>query len=174
MRSVQAAREGKLQMLIGGSREDFAKAEPLLKAMASDIHCVGEVGRASTLKLACNLLSATMMQAFTEYFVLARKAGIPFETMMEVLKVGPLDSQLFRYAEQTVVNPGGRPSFYLRHMLKDVNLAQELARQMDVPLPLTGEVRQMLVAAKNLGRGDEDFSAILDLMAEWSGVPVRG
>jgi 3-hydroxyisobutyrate dehydrogenase-like beta-hydroxyacid dehydrogenase len=174
MRSVQAAREGKLQMLVGGNRDDFAKAEPVLKAMASDIHYIGEIGKASTLKLALNLVMATMMQVFAEYFVLARKTGIPFETMMDVLKAGPLDSQLFRYAEQTVVNPGGRPSFLLKHMLKDVNLAMDLARQMDVPVPLTSEVRQMLVSAKNLNRGDEDFAALIDLMAGWAAVPMRG
>jgi 3-hydroxyisobutyrate dehydrogenase-like beta-hydroxyacid dehydrogenase len=173
-RSVQAARDGKLQMLIGGSREDFQKAEAILKAMASDIHYIGEIGKAETLKLALNLLAANMVQAFAEYFVLARKTGVPFETMMEVLKVGPLDSQLFRYMEQMVVNPGARPSFYLRHMLKDVNLALDLARQLDVPVPLTAGVRQMLTAAKNLGKGDEDFAALLELMAGWSGVPVRG
>jgi len=177
MRSVQAAREGKLQVLIGGSAEDFEKAKPVLAAIASDInqiHHIGEIGKAATMKLACNLLVAALMQVFTEYFVLARKAGIPFETMMEVLHAGPLDSQLFRYAEQTVVNPGGRPNFYLRHMLKDVNLTLELARQLDVPLPLTAAVRQMLAAAKNLGRGDEDFAAVLDMMAGWAAVPVRG
>jgi 3-hydroxyisobutyrate dehydrogenase-like beta-hydroxyacid dehydrogenase len=59
-------------------------------------------------------------------------------------------------------------------MLKDVNLTLDLARQLDVPLPLTAAVRQMLVAAKNLGRGDEDFATLLDLMAGWAGVPVRG
>jgi 3-hydroxyisobutyrate dehydrogenase len=174
MRSVQAAREGKLQMLIGGNREDFAKAEPLLKVMASDLHYIGEVGKASTMKLACNLLVATMMQAYAEYFVLARKSGIPFETLMEVLKVGPLDSPLFRYMEQVVVNPGARPSFYLKHMVKDLNMATDLARNLEVPIPLTAEVRQMLVAAKNQGRGDDDFASLLDLMAQWSGVPVRG
>jgi 3-hydroxyisobutyrate dehydrogenase-like beta-hydroxyacid dehydrogenase len=174
LRSVQAAREGKLQMLIGGSRADFAKAEPVLKTVASDIHYIGEIGKAVTLRLSCNMLVATLMQAFSEYFVLAKKGGVQFETMMEVLKASPLDSQLFRYAEQTIVNPGGRPNYYLKHMLKDVNLAQELARQLDVPLPLTAEVRQMLVAAKNTGRGDDDFATILDLMAGWAGVPVRG
>jgi 3-hydroxyisobutyrate dehydrogenase-like beta-hydroxyacid dehydrogenase len=174
MRSVQAAREGKLQMLVGGNREDFVKAEPLLKAVASDIHYIGEIGKAATMKLACNLLMAVMTQAFSECFVLARKTGIPFETMMEVLKVGPLDSPIYRYMEQVVVNPGARPSFYLKHMVKDVNLAQDLARNMDVPQPLMAQMRQMLVAAKNLGRGDDDFASMLDLMAQWAGVQVRG
>jgi 3-hydroxyisobutyrate dehydrogenase-like beta-hydroxyacid dehydrogenase len=174
MRSTQAARDGKLQMLIGGNRDDFAKAEPLLKVMASDIHYIGEIGKATTMRLACTLLVASMMQAYSEYFVLARKAGIPFETMMEVLKTGPLDSQLFRYMEQVVVNPGARPSFYLKHMVKDVNMATELARNMDVPMPTTAQVRQMLVVAKNLGRGDDDFASLLELMAQWSGVAMRG
>jgi 3-hydroxyisobutyrate dehydrogenase len=174
MRSVQAAREGKLQMLVGGNREDFVKAEPILKAVASDIHYIGEIGKAATMKLACNLLLAVMTQAFSEYFVLARKTGIPFETMMEVLKVGPLDSPIYRYMEQVVVNPGARPSFYLKHMVKDVNLAQDLARNMDVPQPLTAQMRQLLVAARNLGRGDDDFASMLDLMAQWAGVQVRG
>jgi 3-hydroxyisobutyrate dehydrogenase-like beta-hydroxyacid dehydrogenase len=174
MRSVQAAREGKLQMFVGGSQEDFLKAKPILDALACDIHHVGDIGKAATMKLACNLLVATTMQAFTEYFALARKSGIPFETMMEVLHAGPLDSQIMRYAEQAVVNPGGRPSFYLKHMLKDVNLAMDLARQLDVPVPLTAMTRQMLAAAKNLGHGDDDFSALVDLVASWAGAAVRG
>ena len=174
MRSVQAAREGKLQMLVGGSADDFAKARPVLEVLASDIHYVGDVGKAATMKLACNLLVATSMQAFTEYFALARKSGVPFETMMEVMHAGPLDSQIMRYAEQAVVNPGGRPNFYLRHMLKDVNLALDLARQLDVPVPLTGATRQILAAAKNLGHGDDDYSALVDLVAAWAGVAVRG
>jgi 3-hydroxyisobutyrate dehydrogenase-like beta-hydroxyacid dehydrogenase len=173
-RSVQAAREGRLQMLVGGSQDDFEKAKPLLGVLACDIHHVGDVGKAATLKLACNLLVATMMQAFAEYFVLARKSGILFETMMEVLHAGPLDSQTLRYAEQAVVNPGGRPNFYLKHMLKDVNLAMELSRQLDVPVPLTAATRQMLAAAKNLGHGEDDYSALLDLMASWAAVAVRG
>jgi 3-hydroxyisobutyrate dehydrogenase-like beta-hydroxyacid dehydrogenase len=174
MRSVQAARDGKLQMLVGGNREDFSKAEPLLRTMASDIHYIGEIGKATTMKVALGPLVATLMQAYAEYFVLARKSGIPFETMMEVLKAGPLDSPLFRHMEQVVVNPGARPSFYLKHLVKDINLAMDLARNMDVPLPLTAEVRQMLVTAKNLGRADDDFATLLDLMAQWSGVAVRG
>jgi len=174
MRSVPAAREGKLQLLVGGSRDDFAKARPVLDALAGDIHYVGEIGKATALKLSLNVLVATLMQAFTEFFVLARKSGVPFETMMEVLHAGPLDCQMFRYAEQAVVNPGGRPSFHLKHVLKDANLALEAARQMDVPVPITSAVRQLLVAARNLGHGDEDFAALLDVMAAWAGVPVRG
>jgi len=174
MRSVQAAREGKLQMLVGGSRDDLEKARPVLQLLASNIHHVGDIGKAATLKLACNLLVATTMQAFTECFVLARKSGVPFETMMEVLHAGPLDSQIIGYAEQTVVNPGARPSFYLKHMLKDVNLALELSRQLDVPVPLTAASRQILAAARNLGHGDEDFGAVIEMLAQWAGVAVRG
>lgn len=174
MRSVQAAREGKLQMLVAGSRDDVAKARPILDALATDIHHIGDIGKAATLKLACNLMVADIMQAFTECFVLARKSGVSFETMMEVLHAGPLDSQILRYAEHTVVNPGGRPSFYLKHMLKDLNLAQDLSRQLDVPIPLTAMTRQLLAVAKNLDKGDEDFGAMVEMMAKWAGVAVRG
>jgi len=174
MRSVQAARDGKLQMLVGGSADDLAKARKVLEALASDIHHVGDVGRAATLKLACNVLVAGLVQAFAEYFVLARKAGIPFETMMEVLHAGPLDSQVLRDAEQTVVNPGGRPRFYLRHMLNGMNLALELAQQFDLPAPLTATTRQLLAAAYNRGLADKDFGALVELMADWSAVAMRG
>ncbi len=174
MWSVQAAREGKLQMLVGGNRDDFAKAKSILEVLAKDIHYVGEVGKGATLKLACNLMVAGMTQVFAESFALCRKAGIPFETMMEVLHAGPLESPVFRFAEQAVVNPGGRASFYLRHMLKDMNMASDLGRQLEVPIPLTGVVRSLLTASKNLGRGDDDFSAMIEVMAGWAGVQMRG
>lgn len=174
MRGVQAAREGRLQILVGGSAEDLERVRPVLACLATDIHHIGEIGKAATLKLACNLLVATITSAFAESFVLARKSGIQFETMMEVIHAGPLDSQILRDAEQTVVNPGGRPGYYLRHMLKDLNLALELGRQLEVPVPLTAATRQMLTVAKNLDHGNEDFGAILELLALWSGVAVRG
>ena len=174
MRSVQAAREGNLQILVGGSADNLAKVRTVLEALGAEIHHVGDIGRAATTKLACNLLVATLTQAFAEAFVMARKSGVPFETMMEVLHAGPLDCQVVRDAEHIVVNPGGRPNHLLRHMLKDVNLALELARQLDVPLPLTATVRQLLSAADNLGRGNDDFGAIIEMMAEWAGVTMRG
>jgi 3-hydroxyisobutyrate dehydrogenase-like beta-hydroxyacid dehydrogenase len=174
MGSVQAAREGKLQILVGGSRDDFEKSKPVLAAMGEQSHYIGEIGKGATLKLALNLLCATMVQGFAEFFVISRKAGVPFETMMEVLHAGPLESPIFRYVEQSVVNPGGRPNFYLKHMMKDMNLAGDLARQLDVPMPEATAVRQILVAAKNQGHAEDDFTAILDTMAAWSGVALRG
>jgi len=174
MGSIAAAREGKLQILVGGSSDDLTKDQPVLEALGKDIHYVGDVGKGATLKLAFNLMVAAMWQTFAEFFVLARKTGIPFETMMEVLHAGPLESPIYRAAEQAIVNPGGRPTFFLKHMHKDVNLATDLSRQLDLPMPLTSSVRQVLTAAKNLGRGDEDISALLDVMANWSGVTLRG
>jgi 3-hydroxyisobutyrate dehydrogenase-like beta-hydroxyacid dehydrogenase len=174
MGSVQAAREGKLQLLVGGSRDDFEKARPILAVLGKDLHYIGEIGKGSTMKLACNLLVGAMLQGFAEFFVLSRKAGVPFETLMEVLHAGPLESQIFRSTEQAIVNAGGRPNFFLKHMLKDMNLVGDLARQLDVPVPQVSAVRQILAAAKNLGRGDDDYTAILELMATWSAVPLRG
>jgi 3-hydroxyisobutyrate dehydrogenase-like beta-hydroxyacid dehydrogenase len=174
MRSVQAAREGKLQILVGGSSDDLAKARKVLESLGADIHHVGDVGKAATLKLACNVLLAALTQAFAEYFVLARKNGVPFETMMEVLHAGPLNCQALRDAEQIVVNPGGRPNFYLRHMHNDLNLALELAQQLDLPLPVTAAIRQLLAAAENLGMAEKDFGALVELMSKWSAVAMRG
>jgi len=144
MRSVQAARDGTLQILVGGSADDLEKARKVLEALGSDIHH------------------------------LARKNGVPFETMMEVLHAGPLNSQALRDAEQIVVNPGGRPNFYLRHMLNDLNLAMELAQQLDLPVPLTAATRQILSVAENLGLGNEDCGALVELMSKWSVVAMRG
>ena len=174
MWGVSAAHEGKLQVLVGGSRDDFDRAKPILEAFGKDIHYVGEVGKGATMRIACSVMVAAMMQTFAEAFVLARKTGVPFETMMEILHAGPIESPLYRFAEQTIVNAGGRPNFYLKHMVKDLNLATDLARQLDVPLPLASQVRQMLTIVKNLGKGNDDFSSILEVMAAWSGVALRG
>jgi 3-hydroxyisobutyrate dehydrogenase-like beta-hydroxyacid dehydrogenase len=174
MGSVTAAQESRLQVLVGGHRDDFAKAKPILEAFGKEIHYVGDVGKAATMRIAYSLMVAAMVQAFGECFVLVRKAGIPFETMMEVLHAGPLDSPLYRAAEQSIVNAGARPHFYLKHMHKDLNLATDLARQFDVPLLLASLARQMLTVAKNLGRGNEDYTAMLDVLATWSGVALRG
>ena len=174
MRSVHAAREGKLQILVGGNEDDLGKARKVLESLGSDIHHVGDVGKAATLKVACNVLLACLTQAFAEYFVLARKNGVPFETMMEVLHAGPLDSQALRDAEQIVVNPGGRPNFFLRHMHNDLNLAMELAQHMDLPVPLTATTRQILSAAENLGMGNADCGALVELMSKWAGLAMRG
>jgi len=172
--SVQAAREGRLQLLVGGPQVDIEKARPVLNALGREIHYVGDGGKGATLNLACNLLLAGMGQVFAEFFILARKTGIPFEVAMEVLHAGALDSPTFRLAEQAVVNAGGRPNFYLKHMLKDANLAGDLARQYDVPVPASSAARQILAAAKNQGRGDDDCTAVIECMAAWAGIAMRG
>jgi len=174
MRGAMEAREGRLQILVGGAPEDVEKARKVLDALGADIHHVGEIGKASTLKLACNLLLACLSGAFAEAFLLVRKSGIPFETMMQVLHAGPLDSKALRDAEQIVVNPGGRPNYYLSHMLNDLDVALEVARQLSLPVPLTATTRQVLVAAHNLGMGEKDFGSIVELLSKWGGVAMRG
>jgi 3-hydroxyisobutyrate dehydrogenase-like beta-hydroxyacid dehydrogenase len=168
--SVITLQEGKLSVMVGGRRETFEKLKPLLLDIGPKVTHVGDNGLALAMKIAVNLSLAVQMQAFSEGVLLAEKSGIARETAVEVLTHSAVASPMIQYRGPFVLQQPEQAWFDVNMMQKDMLLALELGRQLDVALPTTAVSNQLLTAARAMGFAKYDFACMFDVLAAMSGV----
>jgi 3-hydroxyisobutyrate dehydrogenase/2-hydroxy-3-oxopropionate reductase len=133
----------------------------------------GGPGLGLQAKLTQNLVLGNLFQAFAEGMVLAVKGGIDPQLMLEILDNSAAKSGLISFKAPFVLNRDFQTNFSTKWLHKDLDLALESAKGMDVPLPLTALTEQMLRAAIAKGWGDSDFCATIRVLEEWAGIEVR-
>ena len=168
--SVTTLQDGKLSVMVGGRRETFDRVKPLLLDIGPKVTHVGENGLALSMKIAINLSLAVQMLAFSEGVLLAEKSGIARETAVDVLTHSVIGSPMVQYRGPFVVKMPEEAWFNVNMMQKDMLLALEMGRQLDVPLPTTATVNEFLTAARGMGMADQDFAVVFDVLARMSGV----
>jgi 3-hydroxyisobutyrate dehydrogenase len=168
--SVITLQEGKLSVMVGGRRETFEKVKPLLNDVGPKVTYVGENGLALVMKLATNLSLAVQMLAFSEGVLLAEKSGIARETAVDVLTHSVIASPMVQYRGPFVLKMPDEAWFNVNMMQKDMVLAMELGRQLDVPMPTTSVTNEFLTAARGMGMAEKDFAVVFDALAQMSGV----
>jgi 3-hydroxyisobutyrate dehydrogenase-like beta-hydroxyacid dehydrogenase len=122
------------------------------------------------MKIATNLSLAVQMLAFSEGVLLAEKSGIPREVAVDVLTHSAIASPMVQYRGPFVLQQPDEAWFNVNMMQKDMLLALELGRQVDVPLPTTAAANEMLTAARAMGLQEKDFAIVFEVMARMSGV----
>lgn len=165
--------QGKASLMVGGSDDAFARALPVLEAIGPRVIHVGPSGAAVTMKIAVNLSLAVQMLAFSEGVLLAEKSGISREKAVEVMLASVIASPMVAYRGPLVLGHPDEVWFDCRMMQKDMNLALELGRQLEVPLPTTAVTNELLSAANGMGIGGRDFAALFDVLAALSGVETE-
>ena len=168
--SVTTLQEGKLSVMVGGRRETFERVKPLLQDIGPKVTYVGDNGLALVMKIATNLSLAVQMLAFSEGVLLAEKSGIARETAVDVLTHSAVASPMIQYRGPFVLQQPEEPWFDVNMMQKDMLLAMELGRQLDVPLPTTAVSNEFLTAARGMGWEKLDFACVFDVLARMSGV----
>lgn len=168
--SVITLQEGKLSVMVGGRRETFDRLEPLLQDIGPKVTYVGDNGKALSMKIATNLSLAVQMLAFSEGVLLAEKSGIARETAVEVLTHSAVASPMIQYRGPFVLKMPEEAWFDVNMMQKDMMLALEMGRQLDVPLPTTAVTNEFLTAARGMGWVKQDFAVVFDVLARMSGV----
>ena len=172
--SVITLQEGKLSVMVGGRRETFTRLKPLLDDIGPKVTYVGENGLALSMKIATNLSLAVQMLAFSEGVLLAEKSGISRETAVDVLTHSVIGSPMVQYRGPFVLNMPKEAWFNVNMMQKDMMLALELGRQVDVPLPTTAVTNEFLTATRGMGLAHKDFAIIFEVLARMSGIPKSG
>ncbi len=162
--------EGKLSFMVGGKRETFERVLPILQAIGPKATHVGANGLAVSMKIATNLSLAVQMLAFSEGVLLAEKSGIARETAVEVLLNSVIASPMVKYRGPFVLKMPAEAWFDVNMMQKDMLLALEMGRQLDVPLPTTAITNQMLTAARGMGLAEKDFAILFETLARMAGV----
>jgi len=168
--SVITLQEGKLSVMVGGRKSTFDKIKPLLEHIGSKVTYVGDNGLALVLKIACNLSLAVQMLAFSEGVLLAEKSGIPREIAVDVLANSAIASPMIKYRGPFVLNLPEEAWFNVNMMQKDMLLALELGRKLDVAMPSTAVTNEFLTAARGMGLVEKDFAVVFDVLAHMSGV----
>ena len=168
--SVITLQEGKLSVMVGGKRETFDRLKPLLLDIGPKVTHVGDNGLALCMKIATNLNLAVQMLAFSEGVLLAEKSGIAREVAVDVLTHSAVASPMVQYRGPFVLQQPEEAWFDVNMMQKDMLLAMELGRQLDVPLPTTAVSNEFLTAARGMGWAKLDFAVVFDVLAKMSGV----
>jgi len=154
------AEKGELVFMVGGEASTLKRVEPVLGAMGKRWFHLGPVGAGQTVKLAMNLLLDVQVEAFAEALALVTRAGIPGQSLFEVMQSSMGRSGVLDLKGANMLKGEYKPSFPLRLMHKDLGLALDLANQLGVPLPAAAASREVLNAVKGAMTEDVDFSAL--------------
>ncbi len=162
---------GRLSIMVGGEREAFERVRPILLDIGPTVTHVGPNGLAALMKIAVNLNLAVQVLAFSEAVLIAEKGGIDRKTAVEVLMNGAIASPMLKYRGPFVLEaPREEAWFNVNMMQKDLLLALEMGRELDVPLPTTAVANEFLTAARGMGLDRHDFAVIFDVLASMAGV----
>ena len=164
--SKPAAEQRQNVFFVAGEAADAAQVQPIYARLAKAQLPVGAVGQATAIKLSFNLLLADLNQAMCESQELARRAGISAATWFDALDFNAGKSPYADLKKPKWLAGDYSPQFAVKHMAKDVRLAQRLAAEHGLPMPLTAAAEATFTAAESRGLGDLDFSAILTLIRE--------
>jgi len=167
--SVITLQQGKLSVMVGGRRETFERLKPLLLDIGPKVTHVGDNGLALAMKIAVNLSLAVQMLAFSEGVLLAEKSGIPREVAVDVLVHSAVASPMIQYRGPFVLQQPDEAWFDVNMMQKDMLLAMDLGRRLNVPVPTTALTNEFLTAARGMGWEKQDFAVVFDVLARMSG-----
>jgi len=168
--SVITLEEGRLSLMVGGDRAAYERVLPILWDIGPKVTYVGKNGLAASMKVATNLSLAVQMLAFSEGVLLAEKSGIARETAVEVLLNSVIASPMVKYRGPFVLGLPEEAWFDVNMMQKDLLLALDMGRELDVPLPTTAVTNEMLTAARGMGLAEKDFAVVFEVLARLSGL----
>jgi len=172
--SKKESADAKLWILAAGNKAIFEKVKPILERLGQTVHYFGKNGNAAAMKLVGNLIVALEMEALAEGLVLAQKAGLDLNTVMEVVKVADFRSPLLVSNGQNILKRNFSTSFALKLMLKDAGLIEKFATSLESPIPALRVVEKNLASAVALGFGTENASAVIKALEKEAGVEVNG
>jgi 2-hydroxy-3-oxopropionate reductase len=165
--------EGTLAIMVGGSKENFHKAEPLLRCMGSSVTLTGAVGAGNVTKLANQIMVAVNIAAMGEALALSTRCGLDPEVVFNAVKGGLAGSNVLNAKGPMLIARNFRPGFKIQLHQKDLRNALQTAEANNMYLPLTAQVQQMLLSLIGDGKGELDHSAIATFVEELSHVEVR-
>lgn len=168
--SILTLEQGNLAIMVGGDQAVCEQVKPILQDIGPRVTYMGESGKASLMKLAINLTLPVQLLAMFEGVLLAEKGGIPRATAIEALLSGAAASPHMKYRGPFALQLPAEAWFDVEMMLKDLRLALEMGRSLDVPLPTTAITHELLNAARAMGWGKEDFAVLFKVLGTLAGI----
>ena len=168
--STVLAKAGGLTLLCSGPKAAYEKTLPLFEKLCKVQFHIGEGDQARAMKLALNMMIATSLQMFAESMVLCEKAGIDWNTAMDVIDGSVLASPLLKYKIPPLRERKFPAAFSTKLMAKDLDLALAVCKELGVFAPATGNTKQMLEASIANGNADNDFATLILMIEKMSGL----
>jgi 3-hydroxyisobutyrate dehydrogenase-like beta-hydroxyacid dehydrogenase len=162
--SAPKAQDGTLTIMAGGGDDDMARAMPLLEAMGEIIVHVGEVGTGQQVKVLSNAVSAVNCATLAQALVVGRRAGVDLEALLKVMGAGSANSTMLQLKGEPMLAHDFSPLFKLEHMLKDVRLCLQEAREAGAAFPAAALAGELYAAGSGRGLGEQDFAAVLEVV----------
>ena len=160
------AATGEMTVMASGSDAAFERLQPVLDAVAAKVYRVGsEIGLGSTVKIIHQLLAGVHIAVGAEAMALAARAGIPLETMYDVVTNAAGNSWMFENRMRHVVDGDYSPKSAVDIFVKDLTLVADTAKSLRFPLPLASTALNMFTEASNAGHGREDDSAVIKIFS---------
>lgn len=162
--STVLAKAATLGILASGDKATYEKVLPMFEKLGANQFYLGGADEARVLKLAINTMIATTMQMEAEAVVLCEKAGLDLAQVTEVIAGSAVGSGICKYKAATITEGTYPAAFSVKLMMKDLDLALDVAKQYGVPMLSTSLTRQQLAAAAATGRADKDFAVLTQVL----------
>jgi 2-hydroxy-3-oxopropionate reductase len=168
------AKNAALSIMVGGDKDAFLRARPVLEGMGTTINHVGASGAGQTVKLCNQLICGINLQAICEALALGRACGVDLGQMREVLMGGSANSWMLEKLGSAMIDGDAAAGFRIDLMLKDLRLVLETAQHQSVPLPGTSLVTSQYIDARAHGEGSNGNQALFRVYDRMSGQRVEG
>jgi 3-hydroxyisobutyrate dehydrogenase-like beta-hydroxyacid dehydrogenase len=162
--SAPKAEDGTLTIMAGGSEGDVERAMPLFEAMGELIVHVGELGMGQQVKVISNAVAATNCATLAQGLVVGRRTGVDLEALLKVMGAGAANSTMLQLKGEPMLAHDFEPLFKLDHMLKDIVLCLQEAREAGVGFPSAALAGELYAAGAGRGLGERDFAAVLEVV----------
>ena len=170
---AQRAAQGELTILASGSAAAFAKARPVLDAMAAKLYELGDApGLGAAFKMVNQLLAGVHIVAASEAMTFAAKQGLDLRKVYDVITASAGNSWMFENRMKQVLSGDYAPRSAVEIFVKDLGIVQDMARSARFPAPLSAAALQMFLAASGAGMGREDDSSVARMYAQMSGASL--
>lgn len=165
--------EGTLAIMVGGKQHIFDRCLEILQVMGKSVVRVGDVGAGGFAKLANQIIVALNIAAVSEAFVLAQKAELDPQILFQAIKSGLAGSNAMNSKVPKILERNFDPGFKIKLHYKDIKNVLTTARDLNVPLPLTSLIQQILATLIVDQKGELDHSAIVNFEEKLAHVEVR-
>ena len=165
-----SAEAGTLSALVSGPEEAFKSVSPMLATFCQSQSWLGDADQGRYAKLAINLMIAVSAGMMAEALALARRGGIDWHDMLNLMENSAVGSPMVKYKCAPMHDRDFTSTFSGRQMAKDLDLILECTRASDVPAPLAAQMREMYTAMIAAGDGDDDYIATIRHQERLSGL----
>jgi len=168
----QGAIDATLSIMVGGDSVVFARCKPILSVMGRSVVHMGDSGMGQAAKLINNLIVAAGFAAVCEGWAMAVKAGLDPGTLHEAIKGGWAGSRVMEETIPRLLTRNFVPGGTVDIMTKDVGYALNMARTLNMPVPVTALVHELFRMAKAQGKGPKAQPVLITLWEEWTGIRI--